>query len=128
MDNREKLIAIGEKVFGKQWQSPISRLLGVDSRAVRRYVSGDSRPPMTYRLIEALEKKQREINEAIMLVKSGFILGDDVTTDVIESIVSQYTYEDEHYRKGAFDAINNSIYEETYLSDLHQIAKKYAQE
>ncbi|MDC9589812.1 hypothetical protein PSI23_11010 [Xenorhabdus sp. XENO-10] len=128
MDNREKLIAIGEKVFGKQWQSPMSRLLGVDSRAVRRYVSGDSRPPMTYRLIEALEKKQREINEAIALAQSDLISGDDATIEVIDSIVSQYTYEDEHYRKGAFDAVNNSIYEETYLSDLHQAAKKYAQE
>ncbi|MDC9592766.1 hypothetical protein [Xenorhabdus sp. IM139775] len=132
MDNREKLIKIGETVFGKQWQSPMSLLLGVDSRAVRRYVSGRSRPPMTYRLVAALEKKRNEIDRAITIAKSDLMHGDNVTTDVIESIISQYSYnyefefESDIYRKAAIAAVNNAIYEETYLSDLHQIAEKYS--
>ncbi|KMJ46701.1 hypothetical protein AB204_02475 [Xenorhabdus khoisanae] len=126
MDNREKLIKAGEMIFGSQWQSPMARLLGVDSRAVRRYVAGNSRAPMTYRLVDSLKQKKQEIDEAITLVESDLISGDCVTPELIESIVSRYTYENDDHRQLAVDAIKKSIYEMVYLSDLNQIAKKYS--
>ncbi|MEL7628715.1 hypothetical protein AAGW04_06880 [Pectobacterium aroidearum] len=126
MNNLEKLTKTGEIVFGEQWQSPMARLLGFDSRAVRRYVAGTSRPPYSRKLREALAQKMAEIEQAIALVESDLVSGDDVTIDVIADIVSQYEYSDIQYQKAAVDEINNAVYPQTYLSDLHQIAMKWA--
>ncbi|MDC9582727.1 hypothetical protein PSI15_14325 [Xenorhabdus sp. PR6a] len=127
VDNREKLIKIGELIFGNQWQTPVSKILGVDSRAVRRYVAGKSRPPMSHNLVELLQKKQQDVLEAIELVQSDIISGNEVSADMIEFIVSQFDYDSAGSRLSAIDAIRNSIRDDVYLSDLNQIAKKYAQ-
>ncbi|GKX44558.1 hypothetical protein SOASR015_35920 [Pectobacterium carotovorum subsp. carotovorum] len=126
MNNLEKLTQAGQIVFGEQWQSPMSRLLGVDSRSVRNYVSGKSRPPYSRKLRESLEQKAAEIQQAIALVDADMVSGDDVTIDAISNIVSQYDYSDIQYQKAAVDEINNAVYPKTYLSDLHQIAMKWA--
>lgn len=127
MTNLDKLTAAGKIVFGDKWQNPFSRLLGIYERSMRRYVAGKSRPPYTDTLIEALERKKQQIESAIELVKSDAITGDYVTTDFINDIVSQYSYADEQARKAAIDAVNNAVYEVTYLSDLHQIASKFSE-
>ncbi|WP_434464943.1 hypothetical protein [Xenorhabdus bovienii] len=59
-----------------------------------------------------------------MLAKSDAISGDDITIEMVESLIKRYSYEDEHSRNAAIDAIKKSIYETVYFSDLHQVAKK----
>lgn len=127
MDNLEKLISAGKIVFGDNWQSPMSRLMNIDDRSIRRYVSGVSRPPYTSRLIEALEMKMDEIKKALELVKSDEVHGEDITFEVIMEIVNQYDYSDIQYKKAAIGDVNNHIYAKTYLSDLHQIAKRWSE-
>lgn len=127
MTNLEKLTAAGEMVFGDKWQSPLSRLLDINDRSMRRYVAGKSRPPYTDTLIDALELKKQQIESAIELVKADAISGDLITSDVVNGIVSRFNYADEQARKAAIDAVNNAVYEVTYLSDLHQIASKFGE-
>ncbi|MDX6917762.1 hypothetical protein R9X49_21950 [Pectobacterium carotovorum] len=126
MNNLEKLIQAGKIIFGDNWQSPMSRLIGIDDRSVRRYVAGKSRPPFSRSLRDALEKQRLEIERAIAIVDADLVNGSDITLDVITDIVSQYSYSDIQYEKAAVDQINNAILPETYLSDLHQIALKWS--
>lgn len=126
MKNLEKLIRAGKILFGDKWQSPMSRLLKIDDRSVRRYISEKSRPPYSATLRDALERKKKEIEQAIFLIDSDLVSGDTINTDVISGIVSQYDYSDIQHQKAAIDEINNAVYPQTYLSDLHQIAMKWA--
>lgn len=38
---REELIEAGERLFGREWQSPLARYLHMDDRTIRRWVATD---------------------------------------------------------------------------------------
>jgi hypothetical protein len=52
--------------------------------------------------------------------------GDEITIDLITEIVDRYEYADSMTREHAIDAINNTIYQETFISDLDAIARKFS--
>lgn len=128
MNNLEKMIATGEIAFGKNWQSPLARYLGVSDRTIRNFISGKSRTPadLSGRLIAAIEAKQAELSAAMDLIMSDTTHGSDITADVVNEIINKYEYRDEQDRKNAIDEINNAIYPVTHLSDIEQIAKNWS--
>ncbi|EAU0218107.1 hypothetical protein CUR65_12280 [Salmonella enterica subsp. enterica serovar Legon] len=128
MNNLEKMRAAGEAVYGKNWQSPLSRALGVSDRTVRNFISGETSVPvnLSTRLIDAMETEISKIKKAIEIINSDKIRGDDVTIEMICEIAGRYQYPDEMTREYAIDAMNNAIYETTYLSDLDAIARKFS--
>ncbi|HAT2282258.1 TPA: hypothetical protein SBQ34_004996 [Raoultella ornithinolytica] len=127
MNNLEKLRAVGEAVYGDKWQSPLSRALGISDRTVRNFVSGKSQPEnLSNRLLEAMELEMGKIKAAIDIINSDKLRGDDISTEMITQIADRYEYSDEQDRKAAIDAMNNAVYEETFLSDLEAIAIRLA--
>ncbi len=129
MNNLEKMVAVGQAIYGSTWQSSLARALNINDRTVRSFISGRSRIPtnLSIRLLEAMESEMNKIKSAVEIIESDAVNGEDVTTDVIDEIVNRYTYESEHDRKCAIDAVNNAIYEKTYLSDLDAIARKFSE-
>ncbi|HBU2513782.1 MULTISPECIES: hypothetical protein [Raoultella] len=127
MNNLEKLRAVGEAVYGDKWQSPLSRALGISDRTVRNFVSGKSQPEnLSNRLLEAMELEMGKIKAAIDIINSDKLRGDDISIEMITQIADRYEYSDEQDRKSAIDAMNNAVYEETFLSDLEAIAIRLA--
>lgn len=127
MNNLEKLRAVGEAVYGDKWQSPLSRALGISDRTVRNFVSGKSQPEnLSNRLLEAMKLEMGKIKAAIDIINSDKLRGDDFTIELITQIADRYEYSDEQDRKAAIDAMNNAVYEETFLSDLEAIAIRLA--
>lgn len=127
MNNLEKLRAVGEAVYGDKWQSALSRALGISDRTVRNFVSGKSQPEnLSNRLLEAMELEMGKIKAAIDIINSDKLRGDDISTEMITQIADRYEYSDEQDRKAAIDAMNNAVYEETFLSDLEAIAIRLA--
>lgn len=127
MNNLEKLRAVGEAVYGDKWQSPLSRALGISDRTVRNFVSGKSQPEnLSNRLLEAMELEMGKIKAAIDIINSDKLRGDDISIEMITQIADRYEYSDEQDRKAAIDAMNNEVYEETFLSDLEAIAIRLA--
>ncbi|MEQ0004114.1 hypothetical protein ABLV20_24605 [Klebsiella sp. GG_Kp164] len=127
MNNLEKLRAVGEAVYGDKWQSALSRALGISDRTVRNFVSGKSQPEnLSNRLLEAMELEMGKIKAAIDIINSDKLRGDDISIEMITQIADRYEYSDEQDRKAAIDAMNNAVYEETFLSDLEAIAIRLA--
>lgn len=127
MNNLEKLRAVGEAVYGDKWQCPLSRALGISDRTVRNFVSGKSQPEnLSNRLLEAMELEMGKIKAAIDIINSDKLRGDDISIEMITQIADRYEYSDEQDRKSAIDAMNNAVYEETFLSDLEAIAIRLA--
>ncbi|OHF67752.1 hypothetical protein [Salmonella enterica] len=127
MNNTEKLMAVGKLVYGDNWQSPISRDIGVDSRTIRYVLKGEREiNHLSSRLKEALEQKAEKLKSAIEIINSDKMSGDDVDVDIISNIVDGYEYSDEQYKKTAFDEINNAVCADTWLSDLDSIARKWS--
>ncbi|WP_281083929.1 hypothetical protein [Klebsiella quasivariicola] len=126
MNNLEKIEKIGRMVFGANWITPMSNILGIDNSTIRRWMTGKSRVSSTIAgdIAPALE---RLLQKAIAAANADKVSGDDVTDEVLADIADRYTYSDEQYRKAAIDEMNNSIYPETYLSNLETIAKKWSQ-
>lgn len=125
MTNIEKLEKIGLELFGPNWITPVARMLEINESTIRRWLTDKARPSVTIadKLPGAIEKK---FQDAMALACADRVSGDDINTDVIERIVDCYEYTDEQERKSAIDAINNAIYETTYLSNLHQVARNIA--
>lgn len=124
MNNTEKLSAIGELLCGPNWQSTIAKYLGVSDRTVRNFVAGKTAPEnISRRLIEAINSKHAE---AMMIINSDKMNGDDISIEMVGEIVDRYEYRDEQDRKSAIDAVNNAIYAETYLSDLDAVARRFS--
>ncbi|EGY4992428.1 hypothetical protein JHT54_003716, partial [Salmonella enterica] len=74
MNNTEKLIAVGKLVYGDNWQSPVSRDIGVDSRTIRYFLKGEREiNHLSSRLNEALEQKIENIKSAIEIINSDKI-------------------------------------------------------
>ena len=128
MDNLEKMRAVGEMLYGNNWQSPLARALKIDGRTMRRFVSAESKIPvdLSTRLLSVIADERQKIASAEKIISSDKMRGDDVDIEMVEDIANRYEYCDEQARKGAMDAINNAIYEETYLSDLDAIARRFA--
>ncbi|MCI1034059.1 hypothetical protein [Raoultella terrigena] len=128
MNNLDKMRAVGEAVYGDNWQSPLSRALNINDRTVRRFVAGTSHIPvnLSERLLEALESEMNKIKSAIDIINSDKMRGDDITLEVITEIADRYEYPDQMSREHAIDAMNNAIYVETFLSDLDAIARKFS--
>lgn len=124
MNNLEKLAAVAELLCGPNWQSTIAKYLGVSDRTVRNFVAGKTTPEnISRRLIEAINIKHAE---AMMIINSDKMSGEDVSIELLAEIADRYEYPDEQSKKAAVDAMNNAIYEETYLSDLDAIARKFS--
>lgn len=68
------LRAIGEALYGPQWQSPMANDLGVNSRTVRRWITGENRPPpsILLSLQNVMERRRNLLNNLIdSLTHSG---------------------------------------------------------
>ncbi|HHS9967632.1 TPA: hypothetical protein ACTW6G_002910 [Raoultella ornithinolytica] len=128
MDNLEKMTAVGKLVYGENWQSPLSRAMDIDSRTIRRFVSGHSKIPanLSPRLLAAMEHEMEKIKSAIELINSDKMRGDDITLEMLAEIADRYEYADQMAREHVIDTMNNAIYEETFLSDLDAIARKFS--
>lgn len=128
MDNLEKLIQSSRIAYGDNWQSPVSRALGISDRTIRNFVSGKSPAPidLSSRLRAAMESEIAKYQAAIDFIDSDRMSGDDISLEVIIEIVDKYKYIDGNFRSAAIDAVNNSVYEITWLSDLEQISKKFS--
>ncbi|HEE9631286.1 TPA: hypothetical protein R8E83_003567 [Escherichia coli] len=125
MNNLEKMIAVGKVVYGDQWQSPLSRALGVSDRTIRNFISGRSRIPadLSLRLIVAMNTEMEKIKSAISIIESDKMKGEDIDLDLIKNIASRYNFADKQEYMATIDAINNAVHEVTYLSDLDAIAR-----
>ncbi|EOV9576586.1 hypothetical protein ACN5LO_004043 [Cronobacter sakazakii] len=128
MNNIEKMTSVGQVIYGDHWQSPLSRAMGISSRTIRNFISGETAIPVNLsgRLLAAAEVEMEKIQAAIEIINSDKMCGDDVTIEMIADIADRYEYADEQDRKNATDAMNNKVYEVTYLSDLDAIARKFA--
>lgn len=124
MNNVEKLAAVAELLCGANWQTTIAKYLGVSDRTIRNFVSGKTVPDnISSRLIDAINAKHAE---AMEIINSDKICGDDVSIELIAEIANRYDYHDIQDYKNAIDAMNNAVYEVTYLSDIDAIARKYS--
>lgn len=124
MNNYEKLAAVGQLLCGANWQSTMAKYLGVSDRTIRNFVAGKTVPEnISKRLIDAINTKHAE---AMMIINNDKMNGDEITVDLITEIVDRYEYVDSMTREHAIDAINNAIYQETFISDLDAIARKFA--
>ncbi|WP_249922446.1 hypothetical protein [Salmonella enterica] len=126
--NHEKLIITGERVYGKDWKSPLSRAMNINVKTMRNFANGKSHMPVNTcsRLLEVMEKEKEKIQSVINLINEDKMCGDDVTLGIINQIADRYEYDDEQMRCAAIDAMNNAVYQETFLSDLDAVARKYA--
>ncbi|EDC3150116.1 hypothetical protein KGN64_003196 [Salmonella enterica] len=127
--NLEKMTAVGKLLYGDNWQSPLSRALGVSDRTIRNYVSGETPVPVgiSDRLLSLIAEKMRTLNAAKSLIESDRL--NNVNTaniKFITRIVDEYAYDRSDDRLAAIDAVNNSVCDGCYLSDLHEIARKFS--
>ena len=130
LTNLEKMTAVGKLLYGRDsWQSPLSRALGVSDRTIRNYVSGETPVPVgiSDRLLSLIEERISTMNAAKALIESDRIKNID-TADIkfITRLVDEYAYDRSDDRLAAIDAVNNSVSDGCYLSDLREIARKFA--
>lgn len=76
MNNIEKLIAAGEAAFGNQWQTDISRALGVNVRTVRSWLSGKYQMPSLIfaDITKILEERKLLIDEVLKMTKETYLM------------------------------------------------------
>lgn len=124
MNNYEKLAAVGQLLCGANWQSTMAKYLGISDRTIRNFVAGKTVPEnISKRLIDAINTKHAE---AMMIINNDKMNGEEITIDLITEIVDRYEYADSMTREHAIDALNNAIYQETFISDLDAIARKFS--
>lgn len=65
--NRDRLIRLANAVFGPRWQNATARALGMNTRQIHRWVSGQYQPrdEVIERMIRIAQDKITEIDEAI---------------------------------------------------------------
>jgi plasmid maintenance system antidote protein VapI len=128
MNNLEKMRAVGETIYGDNWQSPLSRTLGVTDRTVRNFISGKTRIPvdMSTRLLDAVECEINKLKSAVEIINSDKMRDEEITAEMLGDIANRHEYPDEQFRKAAIDAMNNAICGDTWLSDLDAIARRFA--
>ncbi|EJH7012886.1 hypothetical protein D0525_16325 [Salmonella enterica] len=129
ISNLEKMIAVGKILYGDNWQSPLSRALGVSDRTIRNYVAGETQVPVgvSCRLLSVINEEIGKLNAAIAVIENDKINDpESVNIKLITEIVDRHAYENEQYRLAAIDAVNNSIGEDAFLSDLDAVAIKFS--
>lgn len=69
-DDEDILKLAGEALYGRQWQTPLSRDLGVTDRTVRNWTAGGGRPSnLISRLLELLRAREGQLNHVIALAE-----------------------------------------------------------
>ena len=65
--NRDRLIRLANAVFGPRWQNATARALGMNTRQIHRWVSGQYQPrdEVIERMIRIAQGKITEIDDAI---------------------------------------------------------------
>ena len=71
MSNRELFIEIAEAVFGPRWQNATARALGLNTRQIHRWVSGEYEPSddVIREMIDIAEMQVEEIQKAVAKAK-----------------------------------------------------------
>jgi predicted transcriptional regulator len=125
MNNLEKLEKIGLELYGPNWVTPMSHLLGIANSTIRRWLKGKSRVSTTIAndIPDALTRK---FNDVLAMANADKMCGDDVTIEMIVEIADKYKFSDEQRREEAIKAMKNAVYDTTYLSNLESIAKQWA--
>jgi hypothetical protein len=125
MNNLQKMEKIGLELYGPNWITPMSRLLGINESTIRRWLTGKSRVSITIAndIPDALTRK---FNNVLAMANADKMCGDDVTIEMIVEIADKYEFPDDQCRRAAIDEMNNAVYETTYISNLESIAKKYS--
>ena len=60
----------GEALYGQQWQTPLSRDLGVTDRTVRNWAAGPTRPAdLDERLLSLLRSRAEHLGNLITLIE-----------------------------------------------------------
>ncbi|ENE6639053.1 hypothetical protein ABNR98_004462 [Salmonella enterica] len=74
--NKETLKNIGELIFGKRWQTDIAKALGVDSRVVRFWSTGEREIPLTQiaSLKRLLKSRKNCIDDALNMITEKFLM------------------------------------------------------
>jgi hypothetical protein len=70
--NLETLATFGETMYGRDWQSPMARALGVADRTIRRWVAGDTSidPSIWADLPELCAERAKHFEEQARACKS----------------------------------------------------------
>lgn len=67
LTNRDRLALLAEAIYGPRWQNATARALGMNTRQIHRWVSGQYQPrdEVIRRMIRIAQDKITEIDEAI---------------------------------------------------------------
>lgn len=67
LTNRDRLALLAEAIYGPRWQNATARALGMNTRQIHRWVSGQYQPrdEVIRRMIRIALQKRAEIDEAI---------------------------------------------------------------
>lgn len=88
MTDREKLIQAGKMIFGNQWQTPMSKLMNMSDRTMRRIVAGTTRPPSLERIIDALNEQLNRTKMAIYNVENDIMKTDNPELDALVNTIN----------------------------------------
>lgn len=88
MTDREKLIQAGKMIFGNQWQTPMSKLMNMSDRTMRRIVAGTTRPPSVERIINALNEQLNRTKTAIYNVENNIMQTDNSELDELVNAIN----------------------------------------
>lgn len=128
MDPREKIQKVGQVVYGNRWKSPLSREMKVDLKTFRRFLSGERYLPknISSLLLQSMAQELAKINTAIEIINSDKLQRKSITPDLIERIANQYDYACQKDYKSAIEAMQNAVFDETYLSGLAAVALRFS--
>ena len=73
MTNLDKLKLLGESLHGTRWQNAVARDLGINSRQVHRWMTGQYMPHEGHiaDLVDKLRERQAQIKEALRAVRGA---------------------------------------------------------
>jgi hypothetical protein len=75
--NSERLVSLGQALYGPRWKRPLGRALGYDARTIRGWAKGTPKEPED-RIIAAVMKiareKQQGIQQAIEHVRTPWVV------------------------------------------------------
>ncbi len=67
MVDADLLCRVGQSLFGERWQTDLSVLLGVNSRTMRRWASGQNETPLWLheRLVALINERQAALSDVL---------------------------------------------------------------
>jgi DNA-binding XRE family transcriptional regulator len=69
-DDGDILKAAGEALYGRRWQTPLARDLGVTDRTIRNWAGGVNRPiDLATRIIPLLRARREQLTHIIALAE-----------------------------------------------------------